>query len=242
MSSGFYSAVSGATSRLQMMDTISDNLSNGRTAGFKKGGVSFAALLEQPLRARDARGIDYVQIKQGFSDLSQGGLTRTDIPLQLAIEGEGFFQVQDDKGQSFFTRQGTLQRDPSGNLLTPQGMKLLGEDGRPLVLPADDVLIDEEGMATLPGGEKLRIPVYTVPDVNTLERIGGGLFRAPQPSAATMMENPRVFQGYLEESNVNAMQEMVRMMESLRVFEACQKMMKNYSEIGRKASDLGIIG
>lgn len=242
MSSGFYSAVSGATSRLQMMDTISDNLGNSRTAGFKKGGVSFQALLEQPLRSRDARGVDYTKIKGGFSDFSQGGLTRTDIPLQLAIEGEGFFQVQDDSGQSFFTRQGNLRRDLSGNLVTPQGMKVLGEDGRPLLLTSGDVIIDEGGMVLLPEGEKLRIPIYTVPDENGLERLGGGLFKARNPAAATMLENPRVYQGYLEDSNVNAMQEMVRMMEALRVFEACQKVMKKYRDMGSKINEIGTVG
>jgi len=243
MSSGLYSAVSGAMSRLQMMDTISDNLSNGQTAGFKKGGVSFAALLEQPAFAKDALGIDFTKVRDGFSDFSQGGLTKTDVPLQLAIEGEGFLKVRDDNGNLFFTRQGNLRRDPpSGNLLTPQGMKVLDEDGLPLSFPGDDVVIDEDGMALLPDGGTKRIPFYAVKDLDKLERIGGGLFRASKPSEATLLEKPRIYQGYIEGSNVNTMQEMGRMMEALRVFEACQKLMKNYRELDGKAIEIGIIG
>jgi len=241
MGSGLYSAVSGAMSRLQMMDTISDNLSNGQTAGFKKGGVSFEAILERPRRPEDARGIDYARIKEGFTDFAQGSLTRTGLPLQVAIEGEGFFKVQDRDGQVFFTRQGLLRRDASGNLLTPQGMRLLGEDGRPLVFPSEDVVIDEEGMAAFPEGDKVRIPVYQVADEKKLVRVGGA-FRDGGESPATLMERPRVFQGYTEDSNVKATEEMVRMMEALRVFEACQKVMKNYSELDGKVIELGVVG
>jgi flagellar basal body rod protein FlgG len=242
MGSGLYSAVSGAISRLQMMDTISDNLSNGQTPGFKKGGVSFEAILERPQRPEDARGIDYAKIKEGYTDFSQGGLTRTGLPLQLAIEGKGFFKVQDANGQVFFTRQGLLRREVSGNLLTPQGMKVLGEDGRPLSFPSEEVVIDEYGVASFPDGEKVKVPVYEIAEVNKLERQGAA-FRNPQDQpAATLIESPRVYQGYIEGSNVKAMQEMARMMEALRVFEACQNMMKNYSERDGKVIELGIIG
>ena len=240
MGSGLYSAVSGAMSRLQMMDTISDNISNGSTAGFKKGAVSFEAILERPKRPEDGRGIDYAKIKEGFTDFSQGGLTRTGVPLQLAIEGEGFFKVQDANGQVFFTRQGLLRRDASGNLMTPQGMKVLGENGDPLSFPSEDVVIDEQGMATFAEGEKVRIPVYEVADVKKLERVGAAFRDAPEP-VATLIERPRVFQGYIEDSNVQATQEMARMMEALRVFEACQKMMKNYSELDGKVIELGVM-
>lgn len=238
MGSGLYSAVSGAMSRLQMMDTISDNISNGQTTGFKKSGISFEAILERPRRPEDARGIDYAKIKEGFTDFSQGGLTRTGLPLQVAIEGEGFFKVQDGNGQVFFTRQGLLRRDISGNMLTPQGMKVLGEDGRPLNFPSEEVVIDEEGMASFSDGVKVRIPVYEVPDVKKLARVGGA-FRSGPESAATLMEKPRVYQGYVEDSNVNTMQETARMMEALRVFEACQKLMKSYSELDGKVIELG---
>jgi len=241
MGSGLYSAVSGAMSRLQMMDTISDNLSNGQTAGFKKGGVSFEAILERPQRPEDARGIDYAKIKEGFTDFSQGNLTRTGIPLQIGIEGEGFLKVRDDHGQAFYTRQGLLHRDAAGNVLTPQNMKVLGEDGQPLNFPSEEVVIDEEGMATFADGGKVKIPIYEVPDVKKLERIGGA-FRCPPTPATTPMARPRVFQGYVEDSNVNAMQEVVRMTEALRVFESCQKMMKNYSELDGKVIELGVIG
>lgn len=242
MSSGLYSAVSGAVSRLRMMDTISDNMSNGQTAGFKKGGVSFEALLEQPRRAGAARGIDYARIKDGFSDFSQGGLTRTGIPMQLGIEGEGFFKVRDNAGGVFFTRQGNLRRDPEGALRTAQDMKVLDEDGQPLIFSSDQVVIDEEGMAHLPEGGQVRVPIYSFPETTVLERLGGGLFRAPEPKAATQVQEPRIYQGYLEDSNVNTMQEMGRMMEALRVFEACQKMMKNYRELDGKAIEIGSLG
>ena len=242
MSSGLYSAVSGAMSRLRMMDTISDNLSNGQTVGFKKGGVSFEALLERPARPQDASGVDYVQVKEGFSDFAQGGLTKTGLPFQLAIDGGGFFKVQDANGQVFLTRQGNMRRDPNGTMISPQGMKLLGEDGRPLSFPNGEVVIDEQGMAALPDGGKVRVPIYSVPEVAQLERLGGGLFKIPQPETLALQKDPHVFQGYVENSNVNTMQEVGRMMESLRAFEACQKVMNNFSELNGKIIEVGIIG
>lgn len=241
MGSGLYSAVSGAMARLQIMDSISDNISNGQTAGFKKSGVAFEAILEQPARPADAQGIDYAKLRGGFSDFSQGGLTRTGLPLQLAIDGEGFFKVQDNNGQIFFTRQGLLHRDLEGNLLNPQGMKLLGEDGQPINFPSTEVVIDEKGMATFNDGTQIRVPVYRAPDVNKLERVGSA-FRGLPVSVAPMMEEPHLFQGYIEDSNVNTMQEMARMMEASRVFEACQKLMKTYADLDGKAVELGIIG
>ncbi len=242
MSSGLYSAVSGAVARMQMMDTITDNLSNGQTNGFKKGGVAFEALLEQPPVPGKAQGVDYAEIKDGFTDFSQGTLTRTDIPTQFAIEGKGFFKVQDGSGQQYFTREGSLRRDQAGHLVTPEGMAHLGEDNKPLVVPAEGLEIDEQGVAQLPDGTQVKIPLYTFPETSALERVGGGMFKAANPATATQVAKPRIYQGYVEDSNVNTMHEMGRMMEALRVFEACQKLMKNYRDLDNKAIDLGTVG
>ena len=241
MSSGIYSAVSGAVSRLQLMDTITDNLSNSQTTGFKKGGVAFSALLEQPQNAKDARGVDFTQLKGGYSDFSQGTLTRTNIPMQLAIEGEGFFKVQNAEGDTFFTRQGDFHRDPEGNLRTSQQMLVLGTDGRPISLPADNVEIDEEGNAKLPDGDTKQIPIYKFAEDGSLKRVGGSLFTSPNPDAAQLVEKPTIYQGYVEDSNVSTMQEMGAMIDALRQFEACQKVMKTYNELDGKANEIGIL-
>lgn len=243
--SGKYSALSGALSRLKLMDSISDNLANNKTVGFKKSQVAFEARLADARAVRGNQILSLTDIKEGFTDYSQGPLIRTGIPTNVAIDGEGFFKVQDLEGEIHYTRQGNFHIDPAGILTTSAGMHVLGENRRPIILPSPDVSIDERGRIMLEGGETVQLPIYDFTDSSVLERIGGGLFKVSKENIKDFEElvpEPNIVQGQIEDSNVNMMQEMGKMIEANRAFEACQKMLKNYSTLDSKAIELGRIG
>ncbi len=240
MSSGIYSALTGARTRMEMMDIISDNLANVKTAGFKRGQGSFQSLLDEAKVGPRATGINYARLQDGFTDQSQGVLTPSGVPTHLAIEGEGFFKLRDQAGTIFFSRQGNFTRDGQNNLVTNSGLQVLGEGDAPLNLSGASFSVEQDGTINLESGETSRIPVYGFADTAVLQRHGGGMFVLGDGSGqATQLERPTLMQGQLEESNVQMVVEMGKMMEAMRAFEANQKMMKTFDSLAAKASELG---
>jgi flagellar basal-body rod protein FlgF len=245
MTSGKYSALSGALTRLKMMDSISDNLANNKTVGFKKSQVAFEARLANAMAARENGIVSLTEIREGFTDYGQGPLIRTQVPTHVAIDGEGFFKVQDQQDKIYYTRQGNFHLDETGVLTTSSGMKVLGDNRKPIILTSPDVSIDEAGNILLKEGETIKLPVYTFTDESVVNRKGGGLFMVTEEDIRnfeTPVANPKISQGQIEDSNVNMMQEMGRMIEAVRAFEACQKILKNYTTLDNKAIELGRIG
>jgi flagellar basal body rod protein FlgG len=245
MNRGTYIALSGALVRQQMMDTISNNLANNETVGFKKGQSVFKVMLERASTGDVIERINLAEIEEGFTDFSQATLSPSGVPTHLAIQGEGFFKVQDDTDRFYYTRQGNLRLDSEGHLINSQGMSLIGEDGRPIVLTDPDITVSEDGTISLEDGQKIKIPLYTFEDYSVLTRAGGAQFTVPEGQERELempVTDPHIFQGNLEGSNVNLMQEMSHMVESTRVFEACQKMLKTYHTLASEANKLGTLG
>ncbi len=242
MSSGKYSALSGAITRMQQMNSISDNLANSMTVGFKKSGVAFEARLADALNLQSHGALSLTRGKEGITDHSPGHLAATGVPTHLAILGEGFFKVEDGPDSVAYTRQGSFQLDGDGFLITGAGLKVLGEDGNPIQLTSPEPLIDQSGTITLEDGGVRKIALYSFDDPGVLLRKGGGLFTVDRETIRTserQLENPLMLQGSVENSNVNTMQEMSKMIETVRVFEACQKMLKNYGSLDENAIQLG---
>ncbi len=245
MSSGQYSALSGALSRLKLMDSISDNLANNKTVGFKKSQVAFEAKLAEAQNLHSNAALSLTRAKDGFTDYGQGPLLRTGVATHLAIDGEGFFKVQETEGSVCYTRQGNFHLDDVGYMINGAGMKVLGEDGKPILLDNPDALIDENGNINLEGGDVKPLPLYKFDDPTVLQRKGGGLFTVSDQDIEDFEQRvmePRIIQGQIEDSNVNMMQEMGKMIEAMRAFEACQKMLKNYNSLAESAIQLGKIG
>ncbi len=245
MNRGTYVALSGALVRQQMMDTISHNLANNKTVGFKKGQAVFKIMLEQAQTGEVLERVNLADIEEGFTDFSQGTLSPSGVPTHMAIQGEGFFKVQDDAGNIFYTRQGSMRLNSQGEMINQQGMVLLGEDRKPIVVPDPNITLKEDGTILTEDGQAKKIPLYTFDDKSVLTRQGGGQFTVPsgeERQLEVLVTDPHIFQGQLEGSNVNLMQEMSHMVESTRVFEACQKMIKTYHSIAGEANKLGTLG
>lgn len=245
MSSGKYSALSGALTRMKLMDSISDNLSNNKTVGFKKSRVVFEAKLAEAQNLHSNAALSLTRAKEGLTDYGQGPLVRSGVPTHVAIDGPGFFKVQEDADTVCYTRQGNFRLDELGNMVNGAGMKVLGEDGKPILLDNPDVLIDENGNIQLEGGDVKKLPIYSFDDPTVMQRKGGGLFSVSKEDIQDYeqrVDDPRILQGQIEDSNVNMMQEMSKMIETMRAFEACQKMLKNYNSLAEKSIQLGKIG
>lgn len=241
MSSGIYSALSGAKARMELLDTISHNMANMKTAGFKKGRTVFDAVLSEAQSGNGTKGINFTKLQEGFSDFSAGLITNTGQPYDLAIAGEGFFKVRDEQGNFFYTRQGNFNPDPEGNLVISGGLKLVDEGGVPIVIEGSEMTIGEDGTIQMASGASKKIPLYQVTDTTQLERIGGSVFTL-KGGEASLLETPKVLQGSIEESNVNIMQEMAQMVEGMRIFETSQRAIKTYDNLAAKVNELGIIG
>ncbi len=241
MGAGKYSALSGALGRMSYLETISDNLANVKTVGFKRGQAVFESKLASAQAGLATGGKNFSEVRAGFTDFTESMLTRTNVPLHLGIAGEGFFRVQDEQGQQFYTRQGNMQYGRGGELLTSTGMRVLNEDNEPIILPSPDAKIAEDGII-LGGKDPIQIPLYRFEDDRQLVRMGGSLFSIDDPELALPVATPQIFQGQIEDSNVKVMEEMVIMMETTRAFEACQKALKVYSDIGSKSVELGLVG
>lgn len=220
-------AAASLANDLARMSSIGHNLANAATPGYKRqvGGTPFAATLgeQQAMAARAA------------IDQKQGALRVTDAALDLAIDGEGFFELRTGSGAAY-TRRGDFRVDAAGQLVTQAGHLVMGTGG-PLVLRSAAPVITKEGRVLEDGQEVGQLKLVTFADPRTLTPSeSGAVFSAPDAAQALMPERaPRVLQGHLEASNVNTAAEMVRMIETVRHFEAVQKVVQGFDEMRERA-------
>jgi flagellar basal-body rod protein FlgG len=197
MIDGLGAAASGISAQSRRMDALANDVANANTAGYAAEQASFAALVN----AGKPAGVAYVDGGPGFS---QGALEETGNPLDLAIEGDGFFQVTRPGGQLALVRAGAFSVDARGQVVTATGEKLFP----PLTLPpgADprQLAIDPSGVATVNGQQIGQVQIVTVPAPGGLLREGGGLLTptpasgAPAPAGAAKLR-----QGALEASTTD---------------------------------------
>ena len=217
-------AITEAALRASMaqLDTVSRNVANAGTQGYKRELRIEPAFDQQLARAGQSAGTDQVA---ALHDWSRGPLRHTGAPLQFAIEGEGWFQLQSPQGV-LLTRDGSFQLDRQGRLVSAQGWPVVmdGEarfsDPAPSLRPNDELWSEGTRIAQL---------LLVKADPATLQVAGPNLFRA----ATTTTLDPGsagVRQGFLESSNVSSLTEMVDLMQSMRQAEAAQRAAHAYDE------------
>lgn len=236
---GLFLALSGATVQERRLEMIANNLANLNTTGFKREIALFDAWV--PNGVAKTIGPQYGLLRGIATDFSSGPLRRTGAPLDIAIEGEGFFVVQTPQGNRF-TRDGHFTLDAEGRLVTQKGMPVLGTGGG-ITLPAGSVSIDPEGRVSVRGTEVGAQPievdtlqVVRFEDPSRLRKVGDGLLSAGEIFPAGFPE-ARLLQGALEGSNVDPIQEMVSMIEVLRLYEAAQKAIQISDDLASKAAN-----
>ncbi len=226
-----YLAIARQSGLLMEMQAVANNVANMSTNGFRREGVVFAELVKA--LPTEGGSISMAEARVRRTDFTQGALQKTDGPLDLAIEGEGFFMVQTPGGQRL-TRSGAFMQDAAGALVTPDGYPLLDPGGAPIFVPPDAgrPVISADGVVSADGRPLGALAVVTVDDPRLMSREGATLFQTDQPVRPAEGE---VFQGYVEAGNVNPIEEMSRMVEVHRAYELGQKMLDREDERIRSA-------
>lgn len=204
---------SGLKAELQ---ALANNIANASTIGFQREGVLFAeyvTALEDPNTS-----LSMARAEGRFTDTSFGGHRNTGGRFDFAIAGEGYFQIQAEDGPRL-TRAGAFAPDANGDLATPVGHLLLDAGGAPVPIPpgAVDVTLSGDGTLSIDGFPVTQLGLYRAADPNGLQRAGDTSFRANGGIEA--IENGQILQGFLEESNVDPISEITRLIEVQRAYE-----------------------
>lgn len=248
MVSGKYSALSGAITRQQSIDNVSANLANVNTVGYKKARMSFEAMLRGQRQIEDTKGINYNRVNGNYVDFSQGPLQVTDNPLDVAINGNGFFKIRTSEGD-LLTRNGHFVLGPDGRLQNDTGQPVLGA-GNAEIFIADEtiqsIVIDKEGIiySVNDGGDTTEIGQLAVVDVAyraQLERRSDNAFALRPQALEVAADDFTVSQGSLEVSNVNMTVELTKMIYDNRLFQAYHNVLQSYSSVGEQLEDLGTL-
>ena len=222
-----YVALTRQSGLLKEIQSVANNIANISTTGFRREGVIFAEMLQR--LPTEGGSVAMTAARGRYTDDLQGALVQTGGALDMAIEGEGFFTVLTPEGERL-TRAGAFTRSATGEVVTPDGHPLLDEGGGAIVIPfeANDIGLAADGTISVNGEPVARVGLVTIEDQTRVFREGGVLFRAEGGTAP--LEGGRVLQGYLEQSNVNAVAEMSRMIMVQRAYEYGQKIMDGEDE------------
>lgn len=231
----------GMLNDVERLRVIGHNLANLTTTGFKRE-VAVARPFFDPLdRVAGGDGTQVAgarPVMTTFTDQKAGAPKYTANPLDLLIEGDGFFAVATENGEAY-TRQGNLQIDASGRLVTADGLPVLGTNGE-IRLSTGRPLIDASGQIKENDVVVAQLRVVQVADPATLERLGAGMFGATESTQFLADSAAHVRQGHLEAPNVASMTEMVKLIETMRHFEMSERLMRGYDGMLERAiTDLG---
>lgn len=241
MGAGKYGAVSGLIGRMQMMENISERLASVSVRSYKKGTPAFQAQLAEANSGMATKGVNFVRLTGETIDFTPAQLEYTGDPLHLALNGDGFFQVQQDDGSFGYTRKGLFKLDAEGTLIDANKQPVMGAGGGPITLPGTDVDIAPDGNVWFEGEQIAQIGVFQFEDNSILQRSQGSMFLPTDGTQPLPHPEPQLAQNNLEGSNVNIMKTMTQMTGNLRAFEATQKALKIYSDMGSKAAEIGLV-
>lgn len=245
MNVSLYQAAAGMNANSRWQEAIAQNLAGSSIPGSRKQDISFSAVTAgmAPGLAGLNNGGYVMPASHSTVNLQPGLLRPTGLPTDLAIEGLGFFEVQLPNGSHAFTRDGELQLNAQGQLVTKQGY-LVMSDGGPLQLdPANSspISVAATGEVSQGGAVKGRIRLVEFTQPGRLNPIGGGCFLATDPQAqAIAAQSSLLRQGSLESANTSPTTEMASLITAMRMFEANQKVMLMQDDrMGRLINDLG---
>lgn len=205
MNTGLYAACAGLLARTQALDLAANNLANVNTGGYKAQVPSFGSVLAGTGTLRNAAFqpvSEFGVLSQSRIDSLQGPLDRTGNDLDFAIQGNGYFALQNPQGGRLYTRSGAFHVDAKGQLSTADGSLVLGTQG-PILLPPGKLAVSANGTISVDGALSGQLLVVDFAPGTQMTPQGAATFSAPAGSERPG-EDPNVVQGALEGSNVNA--------------------------------------
>ena len=246
---GFYQLTSGMLSQRRRLDVIANNMTNVSTAGYKTDrytdSTAFREVMLSRVGNKDKVNTEeigpYAYIlapDQLYTDYTQGSLEETELPLDFAIEGDGFFAIEWN-GEVAYTRAGSFNLDEEGYLVLPGQGRVLDENRQPIQLPTDNIYVDEDGgIYTMANRNYLAtLGIFAFQDNGALVRNDHGLFTGGQLQESTGYV---IHHGMVERSNSNMVHEMVAMMGAQRAIQSAAEMSKIYDQVITKdTTELG---
>src|SRR5229473_1607386 len=231
-------AASGIRSRIESLDMLANNIANASVPGFKADREFYNVYLSSAAAASPEGTIPGLLpvVEHQWTDFAQGSLTPTGNPLDLALNGQGFFVANSPSGR-LFTRDGSFRLSAQGQLQTLEGYAVQDQGGKPILLDSSrPIEVGPDGTVRQAGQDISQIAVVDFKDPSLLAKRGDNYF---QTDLASMPPTParqaEVQQGKIEASNSQPAQSAVRLVNIMRQFEALQKAMAIGSEMNRSA-------
>ncbi|MFD1794679.1 flagellar hook-basal body complex protein [Paracoccus aurantiacus] len=223
MDNAIYAGLTRQSGLMREMRVIANNIANSETNGFRREGVIFSEYLTATGNGRE--GLSMANARGRLLDLEQAGMSATGGTYDMAIDGQGFFAVQTPEGTRI-TRAGAFLTSAEGEIMTADGYRLLDEGLAPIQIPpgATSVAVGADGTISVDGNQMARVGLFANPDPAGMLRSGGTMFTADE-TALQPAEDARIQQGFLEDSNVDPIAEVSRMIEVQRAYEMGQNLL-----------------
>lgn len=221
---------------LRELNSVANNIANMNTNGFRREGAVFAEHIAA--LQNDEPSLSMATLSRHYIDMSSGELTITDSPLDVAIDGDGFFLLETPAGERL-TRDGAFSLNSERELVNSQNYRVLDESGGAITVPqsAKNVTVSDDGSVFADGQPVAKLGVV-IADSASLVREGANMFEAQ--NGYETAENPQVRQGVVEGSNVNAIEEMARLIEVQRAYQSSKDFTDDENErITRTIRTLG---
>jgi len=225
MDSGYYAAMTGLVARTQALDTAAANLANAQTPGYRAEREFFRSVLLGPDALNSQLGEtvnNYGLLGGDRLSLAQGALEQTGNPLDLAIEGQGFFMVQTPQGLRY-TRDGSFHRSQSGQLVTESDEPVLTGAGQKIAIPPGEVSVGADGAISVAGFAVAMVGVVTFPAGTELTPEGANRYVAPEGTTPVAAKDAAVHEGALEAANQDVVQGSLNLIVMQRQAEMMQK-------------------
>ena len=244
-------ALVGLSSQIALqreLDVLANNVANINTTGYKSDNTVFQEHLMPVARANQFRNADralsFVQDRATWIDFSQGPVEQTGNPLDVSIDGNAFLTVQTPAGAERYTRNGALQINGQGQLVTSEGLIVVGQNGPIVFQPNDrEISIAIDGTISVRNGQtttdtqrgKLQLASFAQPQL--LQKDGTSTYAPPNGVTPQPPTNVRVNQGTIEKSNVKSIMAMTRLIEVTRAYTQIASMLQSHSDMRRSAVD-----
>jgi len=233
MENTMYVALSRQSTLRRQMDVVANNLANMSTHGYKSGQMMFVEHLTKSKGGDNllTPNLAYVRDIATMTDTKPGAIEHTGNPLDIAIQGDGYFVVQTPEGERY-TRNGRLQLDNTGQLVNQLGQPVLADGGAPMVFAPEDteIVVSKDGTVSTNNGELGKLRIVNFENEQVLDRSSGAQFSTTEDNPAQDVEEPTVLQGAVEGSNVEPILEMANMISVHRAYDGVKSFIEREDE------------
>ena|SRR6478735_937116 len=244
MNIGLYQSAASMAALERWQDSVSQNITSGQTSGYRKRTIEFSTESAGALQPDDRAklGIDggvpalFPKTTAGINFIS-GETMPTRRELDIAIQGDGFFEVKMPDGSMAYTRSGEFRLRPDRTLVNAAGLEVMTEGGDPIVLlPGQgQITVNQDGTVVQGTTSLGKLSIQRFSNPGALVPTAGGMFAATPAAGKSSVDEPDLMQGYLEQSNVQPLREMVDLVLISRAYEANQKMITTIDQQMQKA-------